>query len=159
MFTVYRLVDPIEPEHYRFVGKTKHYLYTGRPVKLERLLKAHIRQALNERAKTNYKINWLRKLLFAEPFRCPIIEVIKNFEIEERAFEIEKHCITKYRAEGHKLINEGISDKTRVKIGIARVKMNAARKTNIEADKADVETDLKTSIAEMKAQLEALKNN
>jgi len=122
MYSVYRLVDPTEPWHYRYVGKTKG--------NLERRLNIHIRYALNAYANTTHKVNWLRTLLFAKPFRYPIIEVIESVDIEKEAFELEKHYIAKYRVEGYKLTNstdggEGSSgwkpsDETRAKISVVR---------------------------------------
>lgn len=96
MFSVYRLVDPAEPEHYRYVGKTK-------TKNLKRRFLEHIRGARNENTKITHKVNWIRSLFDGD--LCPIMEVIEKVDTEEKAFEREKYYIKKYRAEGHDLTN------------------------------------------------------
>jgi len=143
VFSVYRLSDPAEPWHYRYVGKGKNP--EGRCM-------AHIRHALNISAKTTHKVNWLRTLLFAKPFRYPIIEVIESVETEKEAFEFEKYYIEKYRAEGHRLTNltnggEGMSGW--VPSSETRAKMSAALRdnTHLSGHKHSEETLVKMSAA------------
>lgn len=125
-FSVYRLIDPAQPWHYRYVGKTKRAL--------KKRLRGHIEQA------KNLKVDWLRTLLFADPFRHPIIEIIASAETEEEAFELEKDYIEKYRAEGHELTNTtAVGNKGKKHSAETKAKMSATHKKRCENPKVRVE--------------------
>ncbi len=87
---IYALVDPREPQHYRYIG------YTISP---KGRLKAHIYPNKNQ---FSYKANWIKKLLSENVL--PVMKIIaahtgNNF----KKHEIE--LISRYKESGHKLTN------------------------------------------------------
>ena len=92
---IYGLVDPLEPNHIRYVGKTRHAsrFYNHR---YEALNCSHL----------THKHNWILKLLAAgRSFNMIIIQQCEENISNEYLNDLEVYYIAKYRAEGHDLTN------------------------------------------------------
>jgi len=93
---IYGLVDPLEPNEVRYVGKTRHpqcHPY------------AHKKDALSTEA-SSYKINWVLKLLAAgRSYDVITIHQCDENISDEYLSALEIFYIAKYRAEGHRLTN------------------------------------------------------
>lgn len=92
---IYKLVDPREPEHVRYVGKTidprKRYL-------------EHIRMA-EKRVRICYSSNWVFSLLSENTNPEMIIIEEATFENKKDWYERERYWIAYYKELGHRLTN------------------------------------------------------
>lgn len=98
---IYALVDPLEPKHFRYIGKAT---YKRRP-------KEHEIWALKSEC-TTHKINWILKLL-AEG-RSYSVVTLEEFPFgtkDEVLYAIEEVYIAKALLDGHRLTNSTIGGK------------------------------------------------
>ena len=91
MYFLYKLIDPITKE-------IKYIVYTKRP---KTRLWEHIRDA-KVGIKT-YKCDWIRSLILKN--QKPIIEIISNYESQDKAANEEIRLIKGLRESGYKLTN------------------------------------------------------
>ena len=94
--SVYKLLDPREPEAVRYVGITKNGI--------EHRLRRHLSQATRStRGLTSgHKFTWIRSLLSAGVVPIvQLIEIVSPLEWQDR----ERYWISKFKAEGHRLTN------------------------------------------------------
>jgi hypothetical protein len=100
---IYGLVDPLEPNHIRYVGVASKY--AGRPF-------IHAQLARRESTEPSHPINWIRKL--QREGRDPVVMILEEFpENVSRDISpgsllgfVEDSYINSLRAIGHKLTNQ-----------------------------------------------------
>lgn len=90
---IYGIFDPREPEHIRYIGKTKFTLI--------KRLGQHISSSL-EYKRSGLKQDWIKKLI-NEGIR-PDIKLI-CVTTEEHWEDIERYLIKQYKDDGHELLN------------------------------------------------------
>lgn len=91
---IYGLIDPREPEHIRYVGKTSGYVH--------KRMKGHIGEAVDTKI-VSKKAKWIRDLIANDI----LPEVIHLFTTTEEHWEVvERTIIAYYRLEGHQLTNK-----------------------------------------------------
>ena len=93
---IYGIIDPRNPQEYRYVGKT--------PYLIEKRLQYHIYEAKQEEEKKvkTHKCYWIRKLL--KEGVIPTIVIIDRVPLFQWKYW-EKHYIKHYKNLGHRLTN------------------------------------------------------
>jgi hypothetical protein len=94
---IYGLIDPLEPEHIRYVGMAVSN--RSRP-------KQHAEEARDIRTKLSYKINWIRNLHNAgRDYSVLILEKLPSKTTRKICGDSEKSHIKSLREAGHQLTN------------------------------------------------------
>lgn len=93
---IYALVDPLEPEHIRYIGKTR----------IKRRPRSHEIEAKKCLWKDTYKLRWIRKLLLENrTYNVFFLEQFPEGTEDEILFSAEIRYIAEKKQLGHKLTN------------------------------------------------------